>query len=85
MGRTVATDQPCGDPWGHWREKRQLEWELKMSWESGLPLRPDWESSTEFVEPDWHRDHGAILRTYWLDMKCGCVFGALCCTHLEAD
>jgi hypothetical protein len=54
-------------------------------WQAGDELLLDeWDVSIECVS-GWSPTGGAaLLSTYWTDMPCGCVFGALQVVHLDA-
>lgn len=77
MAGTIAGDHPCSGAALHGEWVGLYEQELLLSWQYSLPMRSVWDVSQEMLEPRWRGDGGAVLRTYWAEMPCGCVFGAL--------
>jgi hypothetical protein len=84
MAKTVSAEgERCSSPGLHNRVVRRLEIELVESWTAGAELHDDWEILVECI-PGWSTSGGsALLSTYWTDMPCGCVFGALQVVYLD--
>jgi hypothetical protein len=83
MGRSVQNGEPCGSSRVHQRERSRREWQLARYWNGGKPLGDEWDISPEYLERQWADEVPAVLTSFWVDLSCGCVFGALQVVPLE--